>query len=107
MDNDKTAGNDGISKQCYVTFSDFFKELLCVLIQQSFVIGESRGSQKQAIIKLMQKKYRDKSFIKSWQLVPFLNVDMKIISKALACRLNISTIVNENQVVYVNNSFFK
>ena len=25
MDNDKTAGNDGISKQCYVTFSDFLK----------------------------------------------------------------------------------
>ena len=76
------------------------------MIQQSFVIGESRGSQKQATIKLMQKKYRDKSFIKNWRLIPFLNVDMKTISKALACRLNISTIVNENQVAYVNNSFF-
>ena len=71
MDNDKTAGNDGISKQCYVIFSDFFKDLLCVLIQQSFVISESRGSQKQVTIKLMQKKYRDKSFIKIGDLSLF------------------------------------
>ena len=32
---------------------------------------------------------------------------MKIVSKALACRLNISSIVNENQVAYVNNRFFQ
>ena len=64
-------------------------------------------SQKQAIIKLIEKKDRDKRFIKNWRPISFLNVNMKLISKILASRLKsvISTIVNENQVACVSNRF--
>ena len=64
-------------------------------------------SQKQAIIRLFEKKDRDKRFIKNWRTILPLNVEMKLISKVLASRLKsvISTIVNENQVAYVNNRF--
>ena len=46
-----------------------------------------------------------KKFIKNWQPISVPNVDMILISKVLASRLKsvISTIVNENQVAYVNN----
>ena len=54
-----------------------------------------------------EKSYRVKRFIKNWQPISFLNVDMKLISKVLASCLKsiISTTVNENQVAYVNNRF--
>ena len=46
-----------------------------------------------------------KKVIKNWQPISVPNVDMILISKVLASRLKsvISTIVNENQVAYVNN----
>ena len=55
----------------------------------------------------MRKKDKDKRLIKNWQPISYLNVDMKLISKILVSCLKsvISTIVNENQVVYVNNRF--
>ena len=107
MDNDKSPGNDGITKEFYIKFCDVVKKPFCASIQQSFIKGELSTSQKQAIIKLIKKKDRDKRFIKNWRPISLLNVDMKLISKVLASRLKsvISTIVNENQVTYVNNRF--
>ena len=71
------------------------------------ITGELSTSQKQAIIKLIEKKDRDKRFIKNWRPISLLNVYMKLISKVVASRLKnvISSIVNENQVAYVSNRF--
>ena len=107
MDNDKSPGNDSITKEFYIKFWDAIKEPVCATIQQSFITGELSTSQKQAIIKLIEKKDRDKRFIKNWRPISLLNVDMKLISKVLASRLKsaFSSIVNENQVAYANNRF--
>ena len=71
------------------------------------MVDELSPSQKQAIIKLIENKDRHKRFIKNWRPISLLDVDMKLISKALACRLknDISTKVHKNQVVYVSNRF--
>ena len=53
MDNDKSPGNDGITKAFYIKFWHVVKETLCASIQQSFIVGELSTSQKQAIIKLI------------------------------------------------------
>ena len=100
MENDKSWGNDGITKEFYIKFWDVVKEPLCASIQESFIAGALSASQKQAIIKLIEKKDRDKRFIKNWQPISLLNVNMKLISKVLASRLKsvIFAIVNENQV---------
>ena len=107
MDNDKSPGNDGITKEFYIKFWDVVKKPLCASIQQSFIAGQLSTSQKQAIIKLIEKKDRDKRFVKNWRPISLLNVDVKLISKVLDSYLKsaISSIVNENQVVYVNNRF--
>ena len=107
MDNDKSPGNHSITKEFYIKFWDVVKEPLCASIQQSFIVGELSTSQKQAIIKLFEKKDRDKRFIKNWQPISLLKVDMKLISKVLTSLLKsvIFTIVNENEVAYVNNRF--
>ena len=103
MDNDKSQGNDGITKEFYIKFWEVVKEPLCASIQQFFIVGELSTSQKQAIINLIEKKDGDKRFIKNWQPISLLNVDIKLISKALASRLKtvISTIVDENRVYHV------
>ena len=41
-------------------------------------------SQRQAVIELIEKKDRDKRYIKNWRLICLLNVDSKIMPKALA-----------------------
>ena len=61
MGNDKTPGNDSITKEFYVKFWEFLKELLFASIQ-SFLVGALSVSQKRAIMKLIEKKDRDKRF---------------------------------------------
>ena len=87
MDNDKSPGNDDITKEFYIKFWKVIKEPFFASIQQSFIVGELSTSQKQAVIKLIEKKDRDKRFIKNWRPISLLNVDMKLISKVLASRL--------------------
>ena len=40
-------------------------------------------SQRQPVIKLIEKKNRNKRYIKNWRPISFLNVDTKILSKAI------------------------
>ena len=98
MENDKYPRNDGIIKEFYITFWDVVKEPLCASIQQSFIAGELSTFQKQAIIKLIEKKDRGKRFIKNWRPISLLNTDMKLTSKVPASHLKsvIYSIVTEN-----------
>ena len=58
--NDKSPRNDGIAKVLYEFFWDDIKNSLSDSIKKSFVSGELFTSQKQAVIKLIKKKDRDK-----------------------------------------------
>ena len=49
--------------------------------------GELPNSQKQAVITLVEKKGKHKRLIKNWRPISLINVDIKIVSKALAKRL--------------------
>ena len=69
--------------------------------------GELSISQRQAIIKLIEKKDRDKRYIKNWRPISLLNVDTKIISKALSERLKnvLSSLISTQQTAYIKNKF--
>ena len=68
---------------------------------------ELNTSQTRSVIKVIEKKYGDKRFIKNWRLISLLNFDSKLISKSLANRLQdvMPNLVSENQSAYVNNRF--
>ena len=65
---------------------------------------EFTSSQKQAVIKLIQKKDRDKRF-KNWHPVSLLNIDYKIVFKALVARLEKvrPSLITHQQTAYVQN----
>ena len=67
MENDKTPGNDGLTKEFYVTFWDDIKATFVSSIKQAKERKELSISQRQAIIKLIEKKDRDKTYIKNWR----------------------------------------
>ena len=62
-------------------------------------------SRRQAIIKLIEKKDRDERFIKNWRPISLLNVDSKIISKALSEKLKevLPDLISSQQTAYVKN----
>ena len=69
--------------------------------------GELSTSQRQAVIKLLEKKGRDKRLLKNWRPISQLNVDMKLLTKTLATKIKevLPKLVNSDQTAYVANRF--
>ena len=101
--NGKTPGNDGLTAEFYKTFWNLLGQQLTDSLNYSFEHGELSSSQKQATIKLIDKKDRDRRYIKNWRPISLLNVDMKIASKALALRLEkiLPEIIQADQYAYI------
>ena len=55
------------TKEFYEMFWEDLKKPLCVSITKAFHRGELSHSQKQAVIKLIEKQDRDKKIIKNWR----------------------------------------
>ena len=87
MENNKSPGNDGIPKEFYLLFLDYIADYLIECYNTSLEEGELTASQRQAVITLVQKPGKDISLIKSWRPISLLNVDVKILSKILANRI--------------------
>ena len=103
MDNNKSPGNDWLSTEFYECFWDELKKPFLASIHKGFLNQELSTSQKQAVIKMLEKKDKDKRFIKNWRL----NTDMKIISKVLSTRIKgvLPYLISSNQTAYVKNRF--
>ena len=82
----KTPGHDGLTSDFYETFWSEFKTSLLLSYKNSFFSGELSISQKQAVIKLIEKK-TDKRLIKIWRPISLLNIDAKLIFKVLTKRI--------------------
>ena len=59
------------------------------------------------MIKLIEKKGRDKRFIKNWRSISLLNLDTKLISKVFSELIKnvLPSIISENQTTYIKNRF--
>ena len=107
MQNNKSPGNDGLTKEFYETFWDEIKDIFFESVKEAKHKGELSISQRQAIIKLIEKKDRDKRYIKNWRPISLLNVDTKIISKALSEKMKevLPSLISYEQTAYIKNRF--
>ena len=76
-------------------------------LRKSFLKEELSNSQKQAVIRLTEKKDKDKRYIQNWGPLSLLNTDVKILSKVLAQRLKktLPFLISANQSAYVDGRF--
>lgn len=79
----KTPGNDGLPAEFYKWFWPLLGKQLTQCLNYSFEYSQLSSSQSQAVITLIQKKDRDKRFVKNWRPISLMNVDAKIGSKSI------------------------
>ena len=72
MQNNKSPGNDGLSKEFYETFWEELKKPFMYAIQKSYNIKQLCVSQRQAVIKLVEKKEEIKDLSKTGDLFCYL-----------------------------------
>ena len=88
----------------------FFNDLNQYLVDSlnfSLVNGEFSGSQKQAVITLIEKKDRDKRILKNWRPISLINFDVKIAPKTLALKVRnvMHELVHSDQIVYTKDRY--
>ena len=73
-------------------------------LRKLFLKEELSNSRKQAVIKLIEKKDKDKSFIQNWRPLSLLNTDAKILSKVMGQHLinTLPFLISANQSAYVD-----
>ena len=76
--NNKSPGSDGLTKGFFVTFWEDIKDVFLNLCRTANLKKELSTSQRQAVIKLIEKKGKVKRFIKNWRPISLLNVDYKL-----------------------------
>ena len=105
MQNYKFPSNDGLTKEFHETFWNERKEIFADSVLETKEKRHLSISQRQAVIKLTEKEDRDKRFIKNWRPMTLLNVDLKIISKALSEKPKkvLPDLISSQQTVYVKN----
>ena len=107
MQDGRSPGNDGLSAEFYKEFWHEIKAPFIDSILHAKDFGQFSTSQRQAIIRLIEKRDKDKTKIGNWRPISLLNVDVKIISKVLAKRLKgvLAKIICSNQTAYVKDRF--
>ena len=101
--NNKSPVSDGLTKEFYETFWEEVKQPFMNLLSQIKVSKKLVTFQRQSVIKLLEKKDKDKRLITSWRPVSLLNVDYKIIPKLFASRLKkvLLNHISSQQTTYV------
>ena len=108
MPNNKSPENDGLTKEFGKIFWEKIKIPLCNSITKSYQNRELSISQRQAVIKLIEKKDEDRKLIKNWRPISLLNIDTKLISKALAKRLKkVLPLISNNLLMSREDSLAK
>lgn len=103
LNKNKSPGSDGITPELYLKFWDILKDAFMRSLEFSLREGILTDGQRLGVITLLPKKGLDKSLISNWRPITLLNSDVKIISKALANRLQfcIKDVICEDQSGFI------
>ncbi|KAI8478584.1 hypothetical protein Bbelb_436820 [Branchiostoma belcheri] len=98
MENNKSPGSDGLPKEWYSQFWPLLGQDLLEVLNEGFTAGQLSSQQREGVITLLEKK-GDPLSPANRRPISLLNVDYKILSKALANRLKrvAQEVVHPNQ----------
>ena len=99
----KRQDNDGIPIEFYNTFRPLLSDTLIASINEAFMKKEMSPSQRQAVITLIEKQDKDRTYLENWRPISLTNVDAKIASKVMVtCIVKVlPEIIHSNQTGYV------
>lgn len=103
MQNNKAPGPDGFSVEFLKKFQDKLSPLLHAVYDESLERGTFPPTLSQASISVLLKKDKDPNFFSSYRSLSLINIDAKILAKALASRLEniVPTIVSHEQTGFI------
>ena len=107
LKNGKTPGNGRFNGRIYRFFWLDIKYHLFVSIRFALENGIMSMEQSRAIISLLPKDEGNRIFLKHWRPISLLNVDYKILAKALAIRFTkyLPQLIDGDQTGYVKQRF--
>ena len=105
--NDKSPGTDGFTSEFYKFFWPELKQDMTSSFNDAFQKGTLSVSQRRGITSLIPKKDKDKTLLENLRPISLLNVDYKILTKAIAKRLVkiLPKIINHDQTGYIKGRF--
>lgn len=103
----KTPGNDGLPYEYYKMFWDELIDPLYDCYEAVINEGELSCSQKQAVMRLLEKKGKDRSFISNWRPISLLNFDYKLLSKCISRRIQnfLPHLIHRNQTGFIKGRY--
>ena len=107
LPNNKSPGSDGYTTNFYKFFWPDIKNIVFDSFIYSFEHDNLSQNQKLGILNLLPKKEKDLRYLANWRPVSLLNTDYKILTKALALRLQkvIPSLISYDQVGYIKNRY--
>ena len=105
MKEGKSPGNDGLTVAFYRGFWPSISGMVIGSLKEGWAKGKLSNSQRQSVIRLIEKKGKDLSKMNGWRPISLLNIDAKLFSKVLANRLRriCKVVVGEEQLAYMEN----
>lgn len=105
MQSGKCPGPDGFPTEFYKKFSAKLSPLLMAVFEDSFSSKSLPPTLRQASISLLLKKDKDPVKCSSYRPISLLNVDVKILAKMLALRLEtvLPSLVSSDQTGFIKN----
>ena len=107
MKNDKTPGLDGLPKEFYVKFWSYIKLPLIENYAEAVKNNRLNNSARKGLITLIPKKNRNLLLLNSWRPLTMLNLDYKILAKALAERMKrvLKYLICEEQTGFMKDRY--
>lgn len=103
LNKNKSPGTDGLTPEFYLTFWEDLKDEFMESIEYSIEHGCLTDQQRTGVITLIPKKDSDRQFLTNWRPITLLNSDTKILSKALAKRIQscINEVISQDQTGFL------
>ena len=103
----KSPGGDGFSRECFETFFDLIGIHLLNSCNEAFTKGQLSISQRRGVICLIPKDDSDLTELSNWRPLTLLNVDYKILAKAIGQRIEskLSSLIHPDQTGFIKGRF--